>query len=293
MSPRIVLATGPAGAGRTTAIAALEDAGFEAINNMPLRLVPRLLDGPDPGRPLALGLDPRARDFSAETLAALATELRRAGETVVLLIDCRPDVLVRRFSETRRRHPHAPDDDPTLGIDRELDLLDPVRDLADVTIDTSEMSPHDLRARILELFAGAVRMALSVHSFSYKRGTPLGLDLMFDVRFLRNPHWVAELKPLTGRDPAVSRYVSEDARYAGFMQPLRELLAVLLPAYRDEGKSHLTIGFGCTGGRHRSVAVVEALSAELADAGWQVSTRHRELEREGLAGRVRQSGYRT
>ena len=283
---RLVLVTGPSGAGRSTAIAALEDLGYEAIDNLPLSLVPRLIDGPLE-RPLALGIDVRNRDFSAAAMIELIDGLTR-GATLrleVLYLDATTEVLVRRYSETRRRHPLAPEDAPAEGIAREIDLLAPIRVRADVLIDTSGMTPHDLRAEMTRWFdmGRIARLAVSVHSFSYKRGVPRGLDMMFDCRFLANPHWVAALRPLTGLDPAVAAHVASDPRYAEFVQKVSDLLLFQLPAHVDEGKAHLAVGFGCTGGQHRSVAVTEAIAKTLAAAGWQVSKRHRELERRAQA----------
>jgi UPF0042 nucleotide-binding protein len=192
-------------------------------------------------------------------------------------------VLIRRFSETRRRHPLAPAESPAEGIEREIDLLAPIRNRADVLIDTSDLTPHDLRAEIAQWFGetGAGRLAVSVQSFSYKRGTPRGLDMVFDCRFLANPYWVPALRPLDGRDGPVAEHVAADPRFAEFFERVCGLAEFLLPAYVEEGKAHLAIGFGCTGGQHRSVVVAEQLAARLAEAGWQVSKRHRELERRG------------
>ncbi|WP_212523720.1 RNase adapter RapZ [Actibacterium sp. MT2.3-13A] len=284
---RLVLITGPSGAGRSTVLKALEDLGYEVIDNLPLTLVPRLLDGPPLGQPLALGLDPRNRDFSVAALADLAAQLRAAPnvDVEIVFVDCQGDVLLRRFSETRRRHPLAPAESPAEGIARELDLLGPVRALADMLIDTSELTPHELRAEVARWFgtAGAPRLAVSVHSFSYKRGVPRGADMVFDCRFLRNPYWEPALRGLDGQAEEVAAYVAQDARFQPFFDKVLDLALLLLPAYRDEGKSHLSIAFGCTGGQHRSVMVVEKLSNALADAGWRVSKRHRELERRGPA----------
>lgn len=286
-SPRVVFVTGPAGAGRSTAINALEDAGFEAIDNMPLSLIPRLLSPPS-DRPLALGIDARNRDFSVENLLAMVKAFGgEAGLRVELLfLDCRTDVLVRRYSETRRRHPLSPDGSPSVGVAREEDLLRPVRDQADVLIDTSDFTPHDLRAEIMRVFnpGPSEDLSVSVQSFSYKRGLPRGVDLVFDVRFLKNPHWDVALRPEDGRNSAVADYVAEDPRFDAFFDQVLSLVTFLLPAYQDEGKSHLAIAFGCTGGRHRSVALAEKLARTLASGPWQVSTRHRELERKALAG---------
>ncbi len=283
---RVVLVTGPSGAGRSTAIAALEDLGYETIDNLPLSLIPRLLDGPLM-QPLALGIDVRNRDFSANALIEAIDRLTRAPDLQleVLYLDATSDVLLRRYSETRRRHPLAPADAPQEGILQEIDILAPIKMRADVLIDTSAMTPHDLRAEAARWFdMGAIaRLSLSLHSFSYRRGVPRGLDMMFDCRFLNNPHWEPALRPLNGQDAAVAAYVAADPRYAEFVGKLKELLLFLLPAHVEEGKSHLSVGFGCTGGQHRSVAVTEAMAKALAEAGWQVSKRHRELERRAQA----------
>jgi UPF0042 nucleotide-binding protein len=284
--PRLVLVTGPSGAGRSTAIRALEDMGFEAIDNMPLSLLPRLLEGSaPPDKPLALGLDVRNRDFSTNALVELIDRRDwHAGLPLqVLYLDCRPEVLQQRFSETRRRHPLAPAESAELGIAREFDLLVPVRARADLVIDTSDMSPHDLRADLERWFIprGAVRLAVSVHSFSYKRGLPRGLDMALDYRFLNNPYWEPSLRGLDGRAPEVGDFVRSDPRFESFRAKVTALVEELLPAYEAEGKAYLAIGFGCTGGQHRSVAMAETLAATLAQDGWRVSIRHRELERRG------------
>jgi UPF0042 nucleotide-binding protein len=280
---RLVLITGPSGAGRTTAIHALEDLGFEVIDNLPLSLVPRLTDGPGLGRPIALGLDVRNRDFNATTLIDLIDTLTHDPRVSLelLYIDCAPSELIRRYSQTRRRHPLAPQETPTEGITREIDMLAPIRARADHLIDTSDMSPHDLKAEIGHWFdhCTASPMAISVQSFSYKRGLPRGLDMVFDCRFLANPYWQADLRELDGRDPKVSAYIEQDPRFVEFFVKLCDLIIMLLPAHLEEGKAHLSIGFGCTGGQHRSVAVAEKLGKVLAEAGWPVSKRHRELER--------------
>lgn len=279
---RIVLVTGASGAGRTTAIRALEDFGYEVIDNLPLTLVPRLLSGPPLGQPLALGIDVRTRGFSAAALAELVDNITadplQSAELVFL--DCRPGVLIQRYSETRRRHPLAPDAPPEEGIEREIAILAPVRERADVLIDTSDLTVHDLKAEIANWLdvAEGEGLTLSVQSFSYKRGVPRGLDLVFDVRFLNNPHWQKDLRPFDGRDTRVSDYVKADPRYPEFLERVMGLITFLLPAYGAEGKSHLAIGFGCTGGRHRSVTLAETIGNDLAATGRRVSIRHRELE---------------
>jgi len=283
---RLVLVTGPSGAGRSTAINALEDSGYEAIDNLPLSLLPRLLQGPVHDRALALGLDTRNREFSTagllETIENLSDDPNFDFD--VLYVDCSDNVLLRRFSETRRRHPMAGVDDPLRGIGREKAMLRTVRARANILIDSSELSPHDMRAEITRLCALDVNQSLSVtvHSFSYKRGLPRSADMVLDCRFLRNPHWEEELRAMTGLDEPVARYVADDPRYRAFFAQITDMCETLLPAYLEEGKSHFTIAFGCTGGRHRSVALTEATAQMLALAGWQVSCRHRELQRAAL-----------
>ncbi len=282
-SQRVVLVTGPSGAGRSTAIRALEDLGYEAIDNLPLSFLPRLARMGPHDRPLALGLDVRNRDFSAVLLPDTPERLGTlfGAPVEVLFLDCADEVLLRRFSETRRPHPLSPDGTPATGIALEKALLAPIRARADLVIDTSRLSPHELRAQVERWFAppGGRPLTVTIESFSYKQGLPPGLDLVLDCRFLRNPHWDERLRPLDGRDPEVAEFVRADPRHAPFLDRLWALVDLVLPAYREEGKAHVAIGLGCTGGQHRSVAVAEALAQALAEDGWRVSKRHRELER--------------
>jgi UPF0042 nucleotide-binding protein len=295
----VVIVTGPSGAGRSTAVKALEDLGFEVIDNLPMSLLPRLLDGPQGGRPLALGVDVRNRDFSPTVLSDIIEDLRGREDVTgqVLYLDASEDVLVRRYSETRRRHPSSPDGTPLSGIAHENAILGPIRDLADILITTTDLSPHDLKADIERLFAvdGGPFLGVTLYSFSYKRGLPRGLDIVMDCRFLRNPHWEPDLRAKDGRDADVYNYVAADERFDSFFAKMQDLVTMLLPAYKEEGKSHLSIGFGCTGGQHRSVAVTEKLAEALELTGWPVSIRHRELERRegapiGTTSRSRQTG---
>lgn len=278
--PPLVLVTGPSGAGRTTAINVLEDLDFEAIDNLPLRLVPALVNAGGADRPLVLGLDPRNRDFSTEAMVDMIDMLkaRQGIKTTVLYLDAQADVLLRRFSETRRRHPLSPAESPELGVTRELDLMRMIRERSDVVIDTSDLNVHQLRAEVERLFAPKGRtLAVALHSFSYKRGIPRSVDMVFDCRFLANPYWEPELRAHNGQDKEVQDYVMKDARYQGFFDRVLDLTLMLLPAYREEGKSHFSIAFGCTGGQHRSVTLAETLAKALAREGQQVSIRHREL----------------
>ncbi|MEX0285886.1 MAG: RNase adapter RapZ [Paracoccaceae bacterium] len=279
---RLVLVTGPSGAGRTTAIKVLEDLDFEAIDNLPLGFWSRLLDGPMPNRPLALGVDTRNRDFSVTSLLEHVDALskRPTLDVNLLYLDCRRDILLRRFSETRRRHPLAPAESTEKGVQRELDLLWPIRDHADTLIDTSDLNVHQLRAEIERWFApdGARPLAVSMVSFAFKRGVPRATDMLFDCRFLTNPYWDADLRDKDGRSEDVQNYVRSDTRFQPFFDRVLDMTRLLLPAYVEEGKSHFSIAFGCTGGRHRSVTLAESLAKALAEDGLQVSIRHRELE---------------
>lgn len=285
--PKIILVTGPSGAGRSTAINAFEDLGFETIDSMPLALLPRLLAGPPGDRSIALGIDVRTRDFEpARVLELLAIIQAMPGvDGRLLFLDSSVETLLRRYSETRRRHPLTPDDSPIRGIEQEKQLLDSLRCHADTLIDTSEFTPHDLKAEIGQQFADASAdvLAVTVQSFSYKRGLPRGVDMILDCRFLRNPHWEPDLRGKTGLDMAVRDYVKADPRYDSFFGQLLDMTSLLLPACQEEGKAHFGIGLGCTGGQHRSVTLTEELSNALAQKGWQVSIRHRELEQRNSA----------
>ncbi|WP_439121646.1 RNase adapter RapZ [Marivita sp.] len=284
---RVVLVTGPSGAGRGTAINVLEDLGFEAIDNIPFGMIPRLFEGEPLTHPLALGIDVRNRDFSLSRLLDLHRDLTRMtdGNTSLLFLDCRPDVLVRRYSETRRRHPLAQEESPEIGIAREVELLRPVEQRADILIDTSHLSPHDLKAELHNWFADETsqKLAVAVQTFSYKRGIPHGVDMVFDCRFLSNPHWDEALRDKTGLDPEVQNYVQADARLAPFTDRIVDMMTFLLPEVETEGKTHLSVGIGCTGGQHRSVVVGEVVARALAEKGWRVSIGHKELARRGIA----------
>lgn len=280
---KLVLVTGPAGAGRTTALKVLEDLGFEIIDNLPLGFWPRLLEGPFPGGPIALSIDTRNRDFSVDGLLAQLKRLRKRPdlELSLLYLECRADILLRRFSETRRRHPLTPDESTRVGVERERALMQPILDHADVLVDTSDLNVHQLRAEVERWYAirGVGRTAVSVLSFSYKKGLPRGADMVFDCRILRNPHWSAALRDLDGRDDRVQAYVREDPRFDPFFDQIHDLVRLVLPGYVEEGRAHLTIAFGCSGGQHRSVTLAQTLAKALAEDGQQVSIRHRELER--------------
>ncbi|WP_207483312.1 RNase adapter RapZ [Arenibaculum pallidiluteum] len=280
----VVLLTGLSGAGLSTALKALEDVGYEAVDNLPLSLLPALVPpGEAAGRPLALVVDSRTRAFTAAALTARLDELSARTDLWVRLVflDCADEVLQRRFTETRRRHPQANDRPVMDGIRREREILWPLRLRADLTLDTSLLSTADLR----RLVAGHLRLSADspihvfVTSFSFRLGVPREADLLFDVRFLDNPHYDPELRPLSGLDEPVARKVASDPDYPGFFTHLKDLLQPLLPRYAREGKSYLTIAVGCTGGRHRSVFVAARLAEWLGEQGYRVGLYHRDMER--------------
>lgn len=275
---RLLVVTGMSGAGRSTALKALEDLGYEAVDNLPLSLLPDLLRAPTQRPPLAVGVDVRTRDFGVGTLFAAVD--RAAGEHTLVFLDCDDETLVRRFTETRRRHPLAGDRPVSDGIALERRRLAPLRDRADLVIDTTALSPGDLKRLLHGHFApdAAPGIAIFVTSFSYRNGLPRDADIVLDVRFLRNPHYVPDLRLLTGKDAEVGTFIDADAGFAPFFERLCAWLAPLLPRYEGEGKSYLTIAIGCTGGRHRSVYVAERLAAWLGRQGRRVGIGHRDLD---------------
>jgi UPF0042 nucleotide-binding protein len=270
---RIVLVTGLSGAGKSTATKALEDLGFFCIDNLPVMLLPKLLElvshgTSDEVQRLAIVVDAREARFLDSTPAALE-EVRREGHQLeVVFFDCADDVLMRRFSETRRRHPISPDGSVADGIAEERRLLAQLRNLADQIIDTTRMTVHELRDAVTALFGGPGhddKLNVTLLSFGFRNGIPPASDLVFDVRFLPNPYFVEGLKPHPGTDPRVSQWVLERAQTQEFLGRLESLLQFLVPQYRAEGKSYLTVSIGCTGGRHRSVALAEELGKRLTE----------------------------
>jgi UPF0042 nucleotide-binding protein len=276
---RVLLATGMSGAGLSVALKALEDLGYESVDNLRLSLVPALIEQGDPShRSLAIVIDSRTRDFSVAAFLEQVESLTARPDLDVrlLFLDCGDEVLQRRFTETRRRHPLADDRPVPDGIQRERALLFPLKERADVVLDTTQLSIHDLRRILAGTFSLDAQPALQVFvtSFSFRLGIPREADLVFDVRFLTNPHWDLNLRPLTGRDAAVAAKVEADPDFPAFFQNL------LLPRYNQEGKSYLTVAIGCTGGRHRSVFVAERLAEWLKELGLKVGLSHRDLERQ-------------
>ena len=282
---RVVIVTGMSGAGKSSALKILEDAGFEAIDNLPVSLLSRLLwrdESAGARESLAVGLDIRTRDFHADAFPREIAPLMDRGDVAVsvLFLDCEPAVLGQRFTQTRRRHPLAADRPVMDGIHRERELMAGVREAADLVIDTSDLALADLRNLLERRFSAEAdhQLTVSVISFAYGRGLPREADLVFDVRFLANPHYVDELRAGTGLDPAVADYIAADPAFPTFFAALTGLLDGLMPRYHEEGKSYLTIAIGCTGGRHRSVFTARRLAATLQDQGWRVFLRHRELD---------------
>lgn len=280
---RVLLVTGLSGAGKSTALDTLEDLGWEVVDNLPVALLDRLLAVPGgaDARPLALGIDSRTRGFDPAAMVERIAARRAAGEPIeVLFLDCAGAVLVRRFSETRRRHPLALDRPPEDGIARERGLLEPLRRAAEHLVDTTDLSSNTLQKDLRRRFAlGPAEATLAILSFSFARGVPRDADLVFDMRFLRNPHWDPVLRPRTGLDPEVAAYVAEDPAYAESLDRIVGLLTLLLPRYAREGKSYVTVAFGCTGGKHRSVRSAEHVAERLQAAGFSPTIVHRDLPR--------------
>ncbi len=285
----VVLVTGMSGAGRTSALKALEDIGYEAIDNLPLSLLGSLVRPGDADHPaVAIGIDIRTRDFGVqEVLDHVDSLMARADLDVRLLfLDCDDEVLRRRFTETRRRHPLAADRPVTDGIRHERRMLHRLKDRADTVIDTSDLTLGALRARLRDRFGGDLRpgvLQAFVTSFAFRFGLPRDADLVFDVRFLANPYYEESLRDLSGRDPEVAAFIAADPDFAPFFEGLTGWLLPLLPRFEREGKSYLTLAVGCTGGCHRSVYVAERLAERLRAAGHPVTVRHRDVERRAEA----------
>lgn len=287
---RIVFVTGMSGAGKTSTLKILEDLGYEAIDNLPMSLLEgfKLPDADQAGDlphsvDVAVGIDVRTREFDADRVLAAINRFRARVDidTTLLFLECGTDDLGDRYKATRRRHPLALDRPVSDGIKHERTVVAPLKQAADLTIDSTGKALPDFRHEIERHFSSARSpgLAIFVTSFSFATGVPRDADLMFDVRFLNNPHYVEALKPMSGLDQSVRDFVKADPDYAAFFNNLKTLLAPLLPRYAEEGKSYLTIGIGCTGGRHRSVSVAEELGAWLAESGFDPQIAHRDLEK--------------
>ncbi len=293
---RLLLVTGLAGAGKSTVLAALEDLGWETIDNFPVRLLKRLVDMETGARapqgqrgPLAIGFDTRTRGFVPAEIIALAKDIAARPDLSqsMVFMDCAGHELERRFNETRRRHPLAQDRPVREAIGAERELLEPLRRWAEIVIDTTALTSKDLQDHIRNLVAralspgdaqgGAASLTLTLSSFGFARGMPPLADLVFDMRFLDNPHWVPELRALTGQDAAVGEHIARDPAFAEAFARIRDLLLLLLPRYQAQGKPYVHVAFGCTGGRHRSVYTTELMARHLRDAGFSPTVRHRNL----------------
>lgn len=293
---RILLVTGLSGAGKSTALRTLEDSGWEVVDNLPLSLLDHLLSTPlskgaaKVRRPLAIGIDSRTRDFDAHRIVQQIKALASDHDYPIgtLYLDCAGSELLRRYSENRRRHPLAPDRPATDGIAAERELMEPLRRWSDHIIDTTDSDTNALQQQIRHRFGDAANApTLTIMSFGFARGLPRNADTVFDMRFLKNPHWDNELRPLTGLDQGVIDYIATDESYDPAVRQIEELLISLLPRYRAEGKSYVSVAFGCTGGRHRSVCVAERVAARLREAGFSPTVEHRDLAmnpRDGIEG---------
>lgn len=284
---KVLMITGMSGAGKSTALKTLEDIGWETIDNFPIRLVDGLLNTPpssslgDKDPPLALGFDSRTRGFEPDKLIQRIKALQENRNLLIstLYLDCSGNELERRYAETRRRHPLALDRPAKQGIALERTQLESFRRWAEHIIDTSDLSANSLQRKIRDEFAldDTAITTITITSFGFSRGLPNDIDLLFDVRFLANPFWQAELKEMTGLDAPVAEYITRDPAYPDALTKISDLLEFLLPKYQDAGKAYVNIGIGCTGGRHRSVHIAEALSKNLREAGISTTVSHRNL----------------
>ncbi len=273
-----VLITGLSGAGMSSVLKTLEDMGYEVFDNFPLTMIDRLwADTPADGAPMALGMDTRSRGFDP---AVLLEQAEKLGARLIFLT-CDESVLQKRFTETRRRHPLAKDRPVSAGIKREQEWLHPLRAAADLVIDTTDLSVHDLRHMLEKQFhvGRAPHLTVTIMSFGFRFGVPRDTDLVMDVRFLANPHWVRDLRPQTGLDEPVGLYVSGDPDFEPFLTRFQGMLEPLLPRYMHEGKHYLTVAVGCTGGKHRSVYTVERLAPWLRGLGLPTTISHRDISR--------------
>ncbi len=278
--PRLLLVTGMSGAGKSTVLDALEDMGWDCVDNLPSALLNDFVHGERSARqkmPVAVGMDVRSRGFDPKALPALLASIEGVTPEI-LYLDCAGTELIRRYDETRRRHPLAPDRPAEDGISRERGVTASLRRIADVVLDTTDLSPADLREALRQRYGGEVdQPVITIASFGFSRGISRTADLVFDMRFIANPHWVDELRPLTGEDAAVRAHVACDPAWAMMMEQVESLLTALIPRYWAAGKSYLTIAFGCTGGRHRSVAAAVEMAKRLHQAGFSPIVRHRDL----------------
>ena len=277
--PRLLLVTGMSGAGKSTVLDTLEDMGWDTVDNLPADLLEPFVNGRGQraSRPVAVAMDARSRGFDADTLPGLIRSIEGV-EPEILYLDCSGGELIRRYDETRRRHPLAPDRPAEDGIARERRITEPLRKAADSLIDTTDLSPAELRDELRLRYSGdSDQPVLTISSFAFARGISRTADLVFDLRFLPNPHWVDELRPLTGEDGAVREYLRADPAWNETIGRIEALLIDWIPRYWAAGKSYVTVAFGCTGGRHRSVAAAVEMAERLRGAGFAPNVRHRDL----------------
>ena len=279
----LIIVIGQSGAGRTTVIHILDDQGFDTLDNVPVHLIPRVAARELVDKPLALGLDIRSKSFSVQNLMKEISnwEALSRSRVVILFLQCSLDILINRFSLTRRPHPVPSEDSLELSIKRELNLIAPLRDKADLVLDTSNTSPNELRLKLGSIFplANNRNIQIILQSFSFRKGSPSGLDMIFDCRFLKNPNWEDYLKNLNGTDTEVKNYLYKDKSWESFNNSLIKMMSTIIPSFEREGKSYLSIGLGCTGGQHRSVFVAEQLFEHLLDKDYDVKILHTTLQK--------------
>ena len=279
----LIIVIGQSGAGRTTVIHILDDQGFDTLDNVPVHLIPRVASRELVDKPLALGLDIRSKSFSVQNLMKEISnwEALSRSRVVILFLQCSLNILIKRFSLTRRPHPVPGEDSLELSIKRELNLIAPLRDKADLVLDTSNTSPNELRLKLGSIFplANNRNIQIILQSFSFRKGSPSGLDMIFDCRFLKNPNWEDDLKNLNGTDTEVKNYLYKDKSWVSFNNSLIKMMSTIIPSFEREGKSYLSIGLGCTGGQHRSVFVAEQLFEHLLDKDYDVKILHTTLQK--------------
>ena len=275
---QLIIITGASGAGRTTAINVFEDVGFESVDNIPISMIDSLVLSKTRNKNLALGVDIRTREFSPENLRKLLSKYKKMVVKIIFL-DCDSNKLLKRFNETRRSHPLSGVKSLSEALAEEMEYLKPIKDFANIIIDTTDYSPADLREKLLNnlSIAKIKKFSILIQSFSYKNGLPRNLDMIFDCRFLKNPYWISHLKKLDGRDKKVQDFLSSSREFKIFFSKVLSLINFLIPQVQKEGKSQFSIGFGCTGGQHRSVVFVNMLRNKLNSDGHNVLSNHRDL----------------
>ena len=279
----LILVIGQSGAGRTTVIHILDDQGFDTLDNVPVHLIPQVASTNLEDKPLAIGLDLRSKSFSLQKLMREINNWKTLSKSrvVILFLECSLEILIKRFSLSRRPHPVSGENNLELSIKRELKLIAPLREKADFILDTSNTSPNELRLKLGSIFplANNRNIQIMVQSFSFRIGSPTGLDMIFDCRFLKNPNWEDDLKNLNGTDAKVKNYLYKDKSWVSFNNSLIKMMSTIIPAFEREGKSYLSIGLGCTGGQHRSVFVAEQLFKHLLDKDYDVKVLHTTLQK--------------